>query len=56
MYQLSLAIHHGICGALFLALRVVGLGGVLITDKNTLNDTVTQLDIRIIKYLLRYLN
>ena len=56
MYQLSLAIHHGICGALFLALRVVGLGGVLIADKNTLNDTVTQLDIRINKYLLRYLN
>ena len=44
--------HHGISGALLFALRVVGLGGVLIADKNTLNESVTKLDTRINKYLL----
>ena len=48
--------HHGICGVLLFALRVVGLGGVLIADKNTLNESVTLLDIRINKYLLMHLN
>ena len=40
-YQLSLAMHYGISGVLFFALRVVGLGSVLIACKKTLNDTVT---------------
>ena len=39
-YQVSLAMHYGINGALLSELRVVGLGSVLIAYKKTLNDAV----------------
>ena len=45
-YQLSLAMYYGISGVLIFALRVVGLGSVLIACKKTLNDTVTVSDVK----------
>ena len=46
-YQLSLAMHYGIGGVLLFALRVVGLGSVLIAYKKVLNAAVNISDIKI---------